>query len=1077
MKTSSKTKLPSRLLAGAALAPLLVAWAANAAAPGPSILFLSPTAGASVGPTETIRVQVYDADGLAATNPVLVGVDVTAATPMTENLAIRANYCNVGSANFPSTVCRIFEYTPPVALAAGAHTLNVQATDATPLATTKSLAVTVGAAGTGSILRRTNSSQICQDCHALQTHASQYNSTAYGSWGNECQVCHTPHGTSNIYLVRPTITTPNSGAKSVVFQNTTGVAANSYGTPTASGNGVNICEVCHTQTRNGDGTARARNNAPTDWTKHYSGDCIACHAHSGGFGSSGAESGGGNGCSTCHKTIWDGMNGTTAGLLTRHSLGNVAATNAAFTDSGISWATPTTAGTAAFTNASATVTGTGTAWTAALVGGTIRNNATGVAYTVTAVASATSLSIAPAYLEATTASVAYTILSPLSGNTAAARSCVNMCHQDHVHNAVGQTTATAQHMYNTYTDASTNASTATRLVTRAGDGSIATGSPNNTDYVNSGTGGLCLSCHRTSVDATHPAIDQAPYQAGAHNYSSFGAYPTWQYNLHDSTAFLRNCTKCHADPADARPADGSTPFAAVHYSTNQSLLIGSTNPNGAAATFVCYQCHGGGTTGADLSGKAVFQDAGKASRHPTDADNVHNTVTEVNNAAWGNTLGVTGRHVNCQDCHAPHEAQTSAPLPTYATGTATATSGSGAVTGTGTTWTASMVGWWIKNNTVGVWHKVTAFTSATAITISPAATAAWAGNYTMLGPQNFYNLGTATFTSASTAVTGVGTSWTNAFKGWSIRSTTGTLYTIASVSGPTSLTLTTNYATATLTSAYAIAAGNLAGPGLAGAWGAQLASNPALFTAPTATNFAKKTVAVGTDLEATVCFKCHSSWYWGAGTPPNSISPNGTVATPVETDVAMEFNPNNKSGHPVLASLNNFAGSTGSKALRTTDMTAPWDVAVGTQTMSCSDCHNTDAASPAAQGPHGSAVAFMIKNGTAKPGWPTASANTAGFATTFCSDCHTLGGIHTTEGAHQTNCYRCHIVVPHGGKMSRLIGDRDAASAMPSRYAYSNDKTTMYIQSFTKGTAGSYSKSNCQASCTTEHNTAATENW
>jgi hypothetical protein len=37
----------------------------------------------------------------------------------------------------------------------------------------------------------------------------------------------------------------------------------------------------------------------------------------------------------------------------------------------------------------------------------------------------------------------------------------------------------------------------------------------------------------------------------------------------------------------------------------------------------------------------------------------------------------------------------------------------------------------IKNNTLGLWHKITAFTSATSITISPAATAAWSGAYTI----------------------------------------------------------------------------------------------------------------------------------------------------------------------------------------------------------------------------------------------------------------------------------------------------------------------------------------------------------
>jgi len=271
---------------------------------------------------------------------------------------------------------------------------------------------------------------------------------------------------------------------------------------------------------------------------------------------------------------------------------------------------------------------------------------------------------------------------------------------------------------------------------------------------------------------------------------------------------------------------------------------------------------------------------------------------------------------------------------------------------------------------------------------------------------------------------------------------------------------------------------NKADGALQGAWGALLSSNPALWTAPASTNFTKATIAAGSGLQATLCFKCHSSFYWGAGTPPNGLSPNGTVATPVETDVAMEFNPNNRSGHPVLASLNNFTGSAAPRPLAAAQMVAPWNVAVGTQTMSCNDCHNTDAASPAAQGPHGSAVTFMIKNGAAKPGWPTAAASAAGFATTFCSDCHANANVHGRDGAHQTSCYRCHIVIPHGGKMSRLIGDNNGT--MPARYSYSNNLANMYIQSFTKAaTDAGYQQSNCQSGTSgcTNHNTAGSENW
>ena len=63
--------------------------------------------------------------------------------------------------------------------------------------------------------------------------------------------------------------------------------------------------------------------------------------------------------------------------------------------------------------------------------------------------------------------------------------------------------------------------------------------------------------------------------------------------------------------------------------------------------------------------------------------------------------------------------------------------------------------------------------------------------------------------------------------------------------------------------------GNVAGPALQGAWGAQLSSNPAFWTTPTTANFTKKVITAGTDVEATLCFKCHTGYYWGTGTPPD----------------------------------------------------------------------------------------------------------------------------------------------------------------------------------------------------------------
>jgi hypothetical protein len=45
-------------------------------------------------------------------------------------------------------------------------------------------------------------------------------------------------------------------------------------------------------------------------------------------------------------------------------------------------------------------------------------------------------------------------------------------------------------------------------------------------------------------------------------------------------------------------------------------------------------------------------------------------------------------------------------------------------------------------------------------------------------------------------------------------------------------------------------------------------------------------------------------------------------------------------------------------------------------------------------------------------------------------------------------------MVPHGGKMSRLIGDNDGN--MPERYAFNNSLGYMHVTSFKKGTGGPY---------------------
>lgn len=234
----------------------------------------------------------------------------------------------------------------------------------------------------------------------------------------------------------------------------------------------------------------------------------------------------------------------------------------------------------------------------------------------------------------------------------------------------------------------------------------------------------------------------------------------------------------------------------------------------------------------------------------------------------------------------------------------------------------------------------------------------------------------------------------------------------------------------------------------------------------------------GATYEYEVCFKCHTGYAWGTGTPPNGSSPNGSAATPVETDMAQEFSPMNRSGHPIVTGLDSYPNSVlvgGKRGLLAAAMKAPWNVNLGTQTMTCTDCHTSDAASPAAQGPHGSASQYMLRGPNAA-NWPNVTL--ANINSSWCMNCHNnSGGRGHTEGDHSgARCYVCHIVIPHGGKVSRLIADGN--SAMPARYAYNNNLATVGMLQFKKAAVGSYTEnSNCRTSCGHHGNGTGDEDW
>jgi predicted CxxxxCH...CXXCH cytochrome family protein len=232
-------------------------------------------------------------------------------------------------------------------------------------------------------------------------------------------------------------------------------------------------------------------------------------------------------------------------------------------------------------------------------------------------------------------------------------------------------------------------------------------------------------------------------------------------------------------------------------------------------------------------------------------------------------------------------------------------------------------------------------------------------------------------------------------------------------------------------------------------WGANWAGvattayNPSTTTAP----------LVAATAEWQVCFKCHS------GANANVATWGGTAAAAF-TDLALEFNPNNAATHPVVAALPTANRLTAAK------LKGGW---VPGSIMTCSDCHATD--STASKGPHGSAVKWML-TGTNKA-WPYTLASQNGGSTgtlfriatystgtgtkdgLFCLNCHTVtasnnwhSNSNVTGGQHGSNaimaCASCHVRVPHGGKISRLLQTTNA----PARYKSNGNGATSSFAAF-----------------------------
>jgi hypothetical protein len=584
----------------------------NAAAPMVSII--NPVSGGVVSGDFKVQVRVFNPTaGIAGVTSVKVSLDNGATWP----------YTATRNARYDANNAAVFEIVVP-APPPGPHTLRAQAVNAVPLTTLSgAILVTAGPSrrGDGNLLVRDNSSQLCSDCHGgIKAHSSETTSTKYGAWATACRDCHQPHRTRNIDLVAETITPPAVNgaqpARHVGFQKTTGDSNaagwdTANGRPAATASFVNSdasgpCQVCHTRTVD-PGAAAPQ---PARWRNTGNADT----AHYAATGVNGTTS-----CASCHSH----ENGFAGG-------GEPA------------------------------VPGSKCSGCHSAIFSMVKTGGLANAHRID-------------LDQAGDTSQDWSAVATLGAVASTSRSCLNMCHADHPHDLTSPVTAT--HDGNVYADPSTNASRAAASATRVGAGGTGTVNRARTDFDPAANDGMCVKCHQKPIAAGGLTVTAAAFGASAHDYTA-NAYGTWTYPLHDGATFARNCTKCHASRAEGTtPSYGTTGTRAiqtVHGSASASLLAGELNPattNGTVdatkrATFICYNCHGNATVGANLSGKDIQSQVNHAngaapqSGHPSDKDAVHVSATEYAGAAFGAGLGTgVARHAACEDCHDSHKAK------------------------------------------------------------------------------------------------------------------------------------------------------------------------------------------------------------------------------------------------------------------------------------------------------------------------------------------------------------------------------------------------------------------------------------
>ena len=190
--------------------------------------------------------------------------------------------------------------------------------------------------------------------------------------------------------------------------------------------------------------------------------------------------------------------------------------------------------------------------------------------------------------------------------------------------------------------------------------------------------------------------------------------------------------------------------------------------------------------------------------------------------------------------------------------------------------------------------------------------------------------------------------------------------------------------------------------------------------------------------EFQICFKCHSSYTILTEYRPDGWNGTTSVAnglykldntdgrqSPDYRDLAIEFNPNNASFHPIITQGRNLAIPAGS-------FVNGWTVS---SLVYCSDCHANANASTQGDGPHGSPLLHLLDG---SQNYTTVDNDVAPSSGEICFKCHdyaTYAGegpasstlfrdeddnLHTTHtNGESTPCYICHDT--HGSEQLHLI--------------------------------------------------------